>query len=304
MNETVKSILTIFFDNRRVLHTNNCSIDCKTCYRRHARKIEYALIHNKPLVLILPAFPAKSANRDKTLSASPDFGEVLGLTQLNSLCQKIQALHSPGVTLVICSDGRVFNDLVLVSNDDVNQYQQGIIDIISKHRLSNLKTFCLDEVYPHFSHQQMRDALMQTYGEELSLLKSRLSVCETSKAQFNGIHRFLVEDQLVLRGDISKNKVRKYAKEAAYQVVLRSNAWSKLLQVYFPNAMRLSIHPQPCGSDKLGIHFIPTVNQWATPWHSVALYVNGAWQLVKKKQAEAMGAILNNDHYILEEAMG
>jgi pyoverdine/dityrosine biosynthesis protein Dit1 len=70
--------------------------------------------------------------------------------------------------------------------------------------------------------------------------------------------------------------------------------------VHFPKAIRLSIHPQPCGSEKLGIQFLPATNCWATPWHNVLLKNKHHWQLIKRIDAEQLGAKLAHDHYVLE----
>ena len=65
-----------------------------------------------PIHFILPAFPAKSPNRQKTLGALPDMADLEGLRMLNALAAKIRAVHAPGARVLICSDGRVFADVV------------------------------------------------------------------------------------------------------------------------------------------------------------------------------------------------
>ncbi|KTC78190.1 isocyanide synthase family protein [Legionella brunensis] len=273
---------------------------CLHCQEPHFNKLLKAVSNQQVITLVLPAFPAKSANRQKTISCKPDLGEVMGLENLNYLCESIQQIYSAGVELIICSDGRVFNDLVLVSDEEVNLYQQGIKTIITQKNLRNLKIFSLDDVYPQQNYQNMRDQLMQSYGESLISLKQRLLADEKALYQFNGIHRFILEDQLALNKQFSKNRIRTMAKEIAYEVIRRSNAWSNLLAQYFSGAVRLSIHPQPCASDKLGIQFLPATNRWATPWHNVLLKHGDSWQLVKRIDAERLGAKLNHDHYVLE----
>lgn len=281
-----------------ITHYQNAS--CLHCQMPHLKQVLKTMNSQRPITLILPAFPAKSANRQKTISAKPDLGEVMGLANLNNLCKNIHNLYTPGVELIICSDGRVFNDLVLVSEEEVNIYQQGIKTIIANHQLTYLKTFSLDDVYPNQDYLLMREQLMLTYGETRELLKQRLAYDEKLRYQFNGIHRFIVEDQLVIKPQQSKNQVRAAAKNITYDVVRRSNAWSRLLAQYFPQALRLSIHPQPCGSDKLGIQFLPAKNRWATPWHNVLLKNADGWQLIKRIDAERLGARFNQDHYVLE----
>jgi pyoverdine/dityrosine biosynthesis protein Dit1 len=74
-------------------------------------------------------------------------------------------------------------------------------------------------------------------------------------------------------------------------VIQRSKAWGELVETKFPNAVRLSIHPQSCGDKKMGIRLIEPDN-WLTPWHGVAVEVDGRFMLLKRAQAEELGADL------------
>ncbi|MFJ1268782.1 L-tyrosine/L-tryptophan isonitrile synthase family protein [Legionella lytica] len=303
IEETTGQLLRLIMNQRRISEDaeKTClGAGCALCSQHPRVKIQQAIRDERMLTLILPGFPAKSANRQKTLSAKPDRGEIMGLTQLNQLCQNMQKIHQPGVKLIICSDGRVFNDLVLVHDTDVDLYQQGIQDIIHTHQLHHLTTFNLDEVYLGHHYQSMRELLMLEFGQTLACLKKQILEEPHWRYQFNGIHRFIIEDQFVLNPQHSKNKVRQQAKETAYEVMRRSNAWSALLAQYFSQSIRLSIHPQPCGSEKVGIQFIPSGNRWSTPWHNVLLKDTQGWQLIKRHEAERLGATLDEDHYVLE----
>ncbi|MBA4696046.1 MAG: L-tyrosine/L-tryptophan isonitrile synthase family protein [Legionella sp.] len=304
----IENIVSILFTHSRQSHwryRENCpGISCQYCQEPHRQKIQASIQKQEAITLILPAFPAKSANREKTISAKPDLGERLSLVRLNAICQQISAIYPIGVKLYLCSDGRVFNDLVLVNDEEVNLYQQGIKAIIKQEKLTFLKTFALDEIYPNATYNEMRKQLMMTHGEALEILKQRLKPQTPERYQFDGIHRFIFEDQRALRTDLSKNKLRKLTKLITYEVVRRSNAWSRLLAAEFPSSVRLSIHPQPCGSDKLGIQFLPANNRWATPWHNVLLKKGNNCQFVKRSEAEALGAKFNHDHYVLENAPG
>jgi len=294
-------LMTILVKYQRTSEQSLCQgLQCVSCMRYPFTQITEAIKHKRPLTLVLPAFPAKSANRQKTLSAKVDLGEVIGLKNLNALCRELHYHYPYGVQLIICSDGRVFNDVVLVNDDEVDIYQQGIEQIIKQHRLEYLSLFSLDDVYPMFNFSQKRAQLMRDFAEPLSQLRQRMEEETATRYQFNGMHRFIVEDQLVLKPHLSKNQIRKQAKASTYEVMRRSNAWSRLVATHFPHALRLSIHPQPCGSEKFGIQFLPATNRWATPWHNVLLKGKDGWQLIKRQQAEELGAVLKNDHYVLE----
>src|SRR5690606_14168433 len=84
-----------------------------------------------------------------------------------------------------------------------------------------------------------------------------------------GITRFLFEDAMYPGQTRSRTAIQKDCRVRAYEVIRRSNAWSALLAQRYPDAVRLSIHPHPCGAAKLGIQLLGA-ECWMTPWHGVA----------------------------------
>lgn len=109
-------------------------------------------------------------------------------------------------------------------------------------------------------------------------------------SQLDGLHRFLFEDAIALSPVLSRTKVRTEARPRAFEVLRRSRAWGSLLASLFPSALRLSIHPQPPVSEKIGIHLLSTADAWLTPWHGVALIEKDRVRLVKRSEAETLGA--------------
>ena len=136
----------------------------------------------------------------------------------------------------------------------------------------------------------MRELLVEKFASTIEDIRRDVKSCEKERIMFNGIHRFILEDQKVIGPQISKNQLSIRSKQIAYKVIQRSHAWSQLVEDVFPSAVRLSIHPQVKSSQKLGICLVPSVNQWRTPWHSVALYDGRQFCLVKKAEALEMGA--------------
>ncbi|MDF2867393.1 MAG: hypothetical protein K0S11_863 [Gammaproteobacteria bacterium] len=283
------NILHLLAENQRLIAPDLAAKDSfasSPC----AKKIFNLIQKQAPLVFVLPAFPAKSPNPTKTASHLPDMGERLALKFLNNLCQKIGQFYVPGAQMLICSDGRVFNDLLNVRNEHVSAYADGMNSLVKQDGLTFIQFFDLDNYFSGLAFDTMRINLMQTFGESLTSLKQRIKIDAAAKLQFNGIHRFVYEDRLPLYPDASKNSVRNQAKEIAYQVILRSNAWSRLIEQCFPDAVRLSIHPQLHDSDKIGIMLLKSEDVWMTPWHSVALFNGEDYRLVKRQEAEKMQA--------------
>ncbi|MBI3507593.1 MAG: L-tyrosine/L-tryptophan isonitrile synthase family protein [Proteobacteria bacterium] len=285
-----RDILNLIFELRNVAPSASDSADGADY---HAGKVADFVRRGLPITLVLPAFPAKSSNPEKTLGILPDFGEVLALQRLNSLCAEIAKRYAPGAQLVVCSDGRVFSDLVQVSDHAVSEYGRGIRRIIAEHELSHIATYDLDDVFASGDdYAAMRRELVERFAEPLESLRERVKADPDTLQLFNGIHRFLFEDLVALNPEMSRTKIRNWSKELAYATIQRSNAWSNLVESRFPEAVRLSIHPQPTHSRKIGVRLLPSSNMWRTPWHSTVLFDGVEHRLVRRREAEEMGAVL------------
>ena len=277
-----------------------CDESCPSCQSPHLPKVLRAVRANEPVVFVLPAFPGKSPNLAKVLGALPDMAEKLALQFLDELCEDIRELHAPGARMVLCSDGRVFSDVVGMLESDVTDYQDELESMITELGLTNVSTFNLDTMAEGKGFVQLREELMAEYGSPLELLREKVlrgskqpnfPEDEEAHRMYCGITRFLVEDSTFPGQTKSRTAVQKECRARAYEVIRRSNAWSERIAARFPEAVRLSIHPQACGSKKLGIRLIGT-ESWMTPWHGVAVKRDGEFVLMKRWEAESLGAKL------------
>jgi pyoverdine/dityrosine biosynthesis protein Dit1 len=114
----------------------------------HLAQIHQSVQQNQPLTLILPAFPAKSPNLAKVLGHTPDLGEELSLQFLQQICNRIKQMYAPGAQLLLCTDGRVFNDAVGIKEEHVTLYQNEMDHLIHRLKLDQIKVFNLDHVWP------------------------------------------------------------------------------------------------------------------------------------------------------------
>lgn len=299
---TARKILADVMQFRRVSDPHMaCDVStCEECTSPHLPKIISAVSKGEPVEFVLPAFPGKSPNLAKVLGPLPDMAERCALEFLQHLCDRIKQYYTPGGKIILCSDGRVFSDVVGMRDDDVTKYQDEISKMIETLGLSSISTFNLEELYNGESFDEMRTHLMNNFGESIELLKASVSRGKNSDSSIEdqeshrlylGITRFLVEDSMYPGQTQSRSRLQKESRVRAYAVIQRSKAWGELVERQFPDAVRLSIHPQSCGSKKLGIRLIEPDN-WATPWHGVAVLVSGRFLLLKRSQAEAMGAHL------------
>jgi pyoverdine/dityrosine biosynthesis protein Dit1 len=266
-------------------------------YNHHRNSIRIFFDMGRPITVIIPAFPFKSQNNNKTIGVLPDYGEVLALRRLNDLCRNISEYYPPGSIMTICSDGRVFSDLLGIPESIVSAYHYGINKIISENNLDHLRTYSLDDAgQPCTDVCDLRSWLIGRYGEFCEALPNEVRSTDRpgpeSQFLFNGIKRFLVEDQAVLHPEWSKTNLKKRCSQLSHSVIQRSRAWGNFLNEKFPDAIRLSIHPQPLYSNKIGIILLESNDQWRTPWHSAPMFDGSRFYLVRRIDAERNHAVL------------
>jgi pyoverdine/dityrosine biosynthesis protein Dit1 len=275
-----------------------CDLTCPSCQSPHLSKVISAIRTAKPITFVLPAFPGKSPNLSKVFGPLPDMAEQLALQFLEQLCDRIREIYEPGAQIILCSDGRVFSDIVGMREADVTHYQHELDKMIDDLGIKALSTFNLDELCESKDFIQVRRELMETFGSPLEVLREKVlrgskpfgrPEDEEAHRMYCGITRFLVEDSTFPGQTKSRSAIQRECKTKAYEVIRRSNAWSELISQRFPEAVRLSIHPQTCGSKKLGIILVGT-ESWMTPWHGVAVKTNEDFVLLKRTEAESLGA--------------
>jgi pyoverdine/dityrosine biosynthesis protein Dit1 len=265
---------------------------CSDCAEPHLDQVAAFVAAGRPVEFVLPGFPTKSPNPAKVLGINPDKAEELALRFLSELCADIEKIHPPGAKVIICSDGRVFGELVRVSDAAITSYQDGIRELVDRIDPDHLELFNLDDMWPADTHGEMRAKIDVEYGPVIEELRAELKADENGLAMYRGIVRFLVEDQWNPDYQGTKSALQRDCRSRAYGVVARSRAWGYLLADQFPDAVRLSIHPQPCGAEKIGILLVAADDVWLTPWHSVAVRQDGNFTLMKRAQAQKAGALL------------
>lgn len=288
---SIEILKTLFRYRRLQDGAGRCAENpCEQCLALHLPKVRRCIGAGEPIHFLLPAFPAKSPNPQKVLGRLPDMGEEIALNFLDTVCAEIDRLYSPGARISICSDGRVFSDLVGVVEEAVTSYAAELRLMMERIGNGSLDFFCLEDLFDITDHAAMRDKLLVHYADTLEAIKGRIHTFDHHRTLFNGIQRFLFEDRLVMETDKSRNQIRNECKELAYRVIQRSDSWGRLLSDCFPTALRLSIHPQTPHSEKIGILLGEAKDTWLTPWHGVALKQHDKFILTHRHDAEALGA--------------
>jgi pyoverdine/dityrosine biosynthesis protein Dit1 len=255
----------------------------------HRPMIESFVRAKAPIELVLPAFPAKAPNPHKVLGPLPDLAEQRALERLSELLDSIEAVWKPGARLTLCSDGHVFADAVGVSDADVDRYRAALLALIDDERVS---WFDLSTAFGDEAPALMRKHLMERHAPSEASLRARAASSSAFAAQVDGIHRFLFEDEVVLKPAQTRSQSKKLTRDRAWEVVRRSEAWGALVASVFPQALRLSIHPQPDPSTKIGVNLLGVADPWLTPWHAAAVVDKTGTRLMHRADAEALGAKL------------
>ena len=276
-------------------HTSSCAEHpCEQCLALHLPKVLRFISANEPIHFLLPAFPAKSPSPKKVLGRLPDMAEELGLRFLDQICDEIRQLYPPGARITICSDGRVFSDLVGVTDQNVTDYSLEMEKFRQRVGTTSLDWFRMEDLFETSDHSVMRAQLVHHYAEPLAAIRQRVNDHEQHRLLFNGIQRFLFEDRVAVDTGKSRTQVRNECKEKTYLLMQRSDAWGRLLRDCFPAALRLSIHPQSPHAEKIGIRLGEASDAWITPWHGVAVERAGEFQLMRLSEAKELGAHVVN----------
>lgn len=291
---TAIRILRIVFARRRTAEIVSPCDDspCAECFAPHFGRVLRFIEDGAPVHFVIPAFPAKSRNRQKTLGRLPDMAETLAIESVQGFCDQISSVYGPGAIVTICSDGHVFSDALEIPDEHVDEYGDELRRIIRNTGGGSIGLYGLRDALPDLSWNERRRRLLADYSDSIAELREAVRTDPAAKRMFNGIHRFMVEDNAGLLPELSATQRRNRSKSTAYEVVQRSQAWSRMMAATFPDAVRLSIHPQDHHSDKIGFHLLRTKDSWLTPWHGVVLDDGRNYTLVKRRQAEETGARL------------
>ena len=291
-NQLAIAILKQLFRHRRLQpDAGSCAESpCDQCLAMHLPKVRRWIAADEPIHFLLPSFPAKSPNANKVLGRLPDMAEELALKYLENVCAELRQLYAPGARISICSDGRVFSDLVGVTDVDVTNYSTELKRLMERVDAKSLNFFSMEDLFDTADHEAMRQQLISHYCDSLTAIEERIHAFEHHRALFNGIQRFLFEDRVAMDTGKTRNQLRNDCKALAHEVIQRSDGWGRLLNDCFPMSLRLSIHPQGPHSEKIGILLGQANDRWLTPWHGVAVRDADTFRLMRRQEAEELGA--------------
>ncbi|PWN48392.1 hypothetical protein IE53DRAFT_199947 [Violaceomyces palustris] len=281
------------------------------------------------IAMVIPAFPGKSSNKEKTSGILPDKGEELALRTLLQFSCSVERFYPPGCIFHVVSDGHVFSDLVGVDDSVIDLYGKEFrrlakaidgeldghfrfydlaellpIPSLEKHAVekhlasiqesrrskgSNVPSKNRDETITEVGwlDDLRRESLIDLYGkQDLKMIDGAIKNDATVRRLYTGFTKFVLEDlrNHESRRHLSTSAQRKKSKLVARRMIQRNDAYSRLVEICFPDVIRLSIHPHNNRGPKFGINLIHRRHLGGeeeqedraafhipTPWHNTVL---------------------------------
>ncbi|KAK4236358.1 Pyoverdine/dityrosine biosynthesis protein-domain-containing protein [Achaetomium macrosporum] len=320
----------------------------RTCF---TDRVRHFTSQDAAVEFCLPAFPCKSSNGDKVTGPDPDRGEELALERLHRFVEAIEHIYPPGAKLWIISDGHVFSDCIGVDDAAVDAYggklkamnhaiglRNGDTDRIGFKSLVDLFQLATVEPeeglsdlarrlgFPHIDHhvrtevteeaELCRRILLAGCAPRKSAVRARIESQNAAiTALYRGFSRFMLEDlerHPHTRG-MSKSQQKKLSAKVAFEMILRNQAYSNLVEMIFPNHIRLSIHAHNNAGPKFGIQLFDPATVRAveglssagqlmasldllhipTPWHNCVVQLAGSDVVLVTKAKLARAAVQN-----------
>ncbi|OGM47512.1 putative spore wall maturation protein DIT1 [Aspergillus bombycis] len=261
-----------------------------------AEKVRFFVRHSSTLQLCLPAFPCKSSNLDKVIGVLPDRGEEIALRRLHAFAHQVEQIYPPGAKILIISDGHVFSDCIGVDDETVDKYGehlkvlnqaislamgeenervqfQSLVDLFNLRSVSPLTSpiavGMLD--LPELQHYLAtnldniaelcrRILVAGCQPSEESLRTQIKSGDESTLALYRGFSRFMLQDldRHPLTQSQSRSQRKKLAAKVSFEMILRNQAYSNLIELIFPDCLRLSIHAHNNSGPKFGVRLFDT----------------------------------------------
>ena len=245
---------------------------------------------HKELTFVLPGFPCKSGNtRQKVLGVLPDQGERRALEGLAELCEAISAIYPRGAKLIVVSDGEVFADVIGLPLAAVKLYGEELRKTCSS---SCIAFADLEDLMPDTTPSERVSNLLAQFAKPIERLRAEVRADADAALLYMGFARFL-QLEFEQFANESRSAFKNRCKKTALLVMQRSDAYSELIRKRFPEAIRLSIHPQGASTEKLGINLIAGTDGIGTPWHNVLVEMrDGSCKLMHRIDAEQGGYLL------------
>ncbi|GKT84868.1 pyoverdine/dityrosine biosynthesis protein [Colletotrichum tofieldiae] len=232
----------------------------------------------------------------------------------------------------IISDGHVFSDCIGVDDADVDAYGEQLKEMnraVGVSRGDPTASASGPTQHPDIDHhvetkltveaELCRQILMAGCQPQESAVRAKIKSQNAAiLALYRGFSRFMLEDLELhpFTRKMTRSQRRKLSTKVAFEMIMRNQSYSNLVELLLPNHVRLSIHAHNNAGPKFGIQlFDPAVVRAVeglspdgtpmtsrdllhipTPWHNCVAEVEGSpYLLVTKasvpREAMTLGAV-------------
>lgn len=285
MNQTTQNILNVF-EAYRMAPT---AIDQYETSGKQilADRISTFAASNSPISFAMLGLPFKSTNtRDKVLGKLPDLGEELTIQNFAKFDEDIKRVYAPGINMVVASDGYVFNDLLGITDNTVEQYKE-----INQHIGASgpLKILDINDFYSGQSISLKREKLMEQFGYTWEKMEQQILFNPDVNFLYRGMLKFMSEE-LAWHDFPSGHQRAKAAKKLVREMMLRNEAYNLLVRQELNSHIRLSMHPSVNNGYKYSFKLIPGMHTHHSAWHCViVMQPDGEAVTMHKVDAEKAG---------------
>jgi pyoverdine/dityrosine biosynthesis protein Dit1 len=283
MNSTTNEIISVF-EKYRMTPAANDQYDL-IGKKVLTEKVDSFVSKNETVNFVMLGFPFKSTNRrDKVLGELPDLGEQLTIENFMGFNNEIKKVYSPGVNISIASDGYAFNNILGVTEREVERY----LDISSDMaRYAPIRWYTLNNFYSHGTNTN-RERLFSHFGITELELERLILTDDDVNTLYKGMIRFMFEE-LSDKEYPNNSQLQKAAKKLARAMMLANEAYSNLIKKEFVDHIRISMHQSVNNGSKFSFKLIQGENVRHSAWHCVIVETPTGHQTMHKRDAIAAG---------------
>ncbi|KAI0163832.1 Pyoverdine/dityrosine biosynthesis protein-domain-containing protein [Xylariaceae sp. FL1272] len=318
----------------RMLRNVACQDEWHITGRAHFFRLVLDFVsRNEACQMVLPAFPCKSPNRIKVANSDPDMAEQIALETLRDFVRAVRKIYNPGATICIIHDGHLLSSCIGVDDEDISKYEASLWDLYrsvagSPEDRDAVKFATLTDLFfPPGRPDDLRKTLDEAWLDDPGILihplptelspeaevarKLVMASCSIGRARlrslikeqdaatlrtYRGLSRFMLKDLPTTAKPQSTSQRKKTAATVAAEMMARNQAYSNLVELLFPDYVRLSIHAHNNRGPKFGVRLFPRDRvrpvdslllddrsepnpvyefQIPTPWHNSIVMVVG-----------------------------
>lgn len=255
------------------------------------KKLDSYTDTNRVVSFYMLGYPMKSPNdKMKVLGKLPDMGEEVSFKNFQDFEMRVKEVYKPGININLISDGFAFSDVLDIQDSTVEAYHEHCRDM---SRNVSISWFNAKDFYPHsMSTREIREKLMTQFAPTREQMEQKILMDLDTNALFRGMIIFMKGD-LAIHPFTSGNQLQQQARITAKQMMIRNEAYSKLVQSEFKDSIRLSMHQSVNNGTKFAFQLIPGKGASRSPWHS-SLFIdeeeeNNQFFTLHREDAEKQG---------------